>query len=377
MGSHLRGMTWSHPRAYDPLLAVSAHWAAQTDVRIDWSQRSLQDFESQSVQTVARQYDLIIIDHPHIGQAVSEGSLARLDVPRCDQRLRDLRAAAVGASCLCYAWKDAQYALPIDAAAQVQAWHQDLLSAPLTHWDEVVQLGQQRRLLMPLRAPHALMCFCTLAANLGVPCSTTGPAFIPPGIGKEIYDRLLELASLLDDSCFSMDPITALDMMAAVDSGIACIPLVFGYSSYSRVGFRPHLIRFADIPALGTSGPCGSVLGGTGIAVSATSASIDDASDFAYWVTSRSIQKELYATSGGQPAHSEAWASKAVNMLTNDFYRLTRATLESAWVRPRHNGYMSFQRTAGLRLQEALRSRERPRKVIHNINDLFHKSFAT
>ena len=42
----LKGMTWSHPRGYDPMVACSAIWKEKTGVEIAWDKRSLQDFES-------------------------------------------------------------------------------------------------------------------------------------------------------------------------------------------------------------------------------------------------------------------------------------------------------------------------------------------
>ena len=51
-------------------------------------------------------------------------------------------------------------------------------------------------------------------------------------------------------------------------------------------------------------------------------------------------------TPGGQPGHAAAWEDDAVNRAAADFYRATRQTLEGAWVRPRHDGYMHFQHAA-------------------------------
>ncbi|TJV02034.1 MAG: carbohydrate ABC transporter substrate-binding protein, partial [Mesorhizobium sp.] len=68
----LKGMTWSHPRGYDPMVACSGLWKRQTGVTIEWDKRSLQDFESFAVGDLARAYDLIVIDHPHVGQITAE-----------------------------------------------------------------------------------------------------------------------------------------------------------------------------------------------------------------------------------------------------------------------------------------------------------------
>ena len=68
----LRGMTWNQPRAYDPLVAVSALYGQRhPGVEISWERRSLQDFEHYPVEDLAARYDLIIIDHPHVGEAAA------------------------------------------------------------------------------------------------------------------------------------------------------------------------------------------------------------------------------------------------------------------------------------------------------------------
>ena len=59
-----------------------------------------------------------------------------------------------------------------------------------------------------------------------------------------------------------------------------------------------------------------------------------------------------------------------------DFYRNTRATLEGAWLRPRHAGYMRFQHAAAERLRQALESGEPARSVIAAINRLFQEVAA-
>src|SRR5689334_9611816 len=75
----VRGMTWDHSRGYDPLAAAAAEWKARTGEAIAWDRRSLQDFESYPVEDLARTYDLIVIDHPHVGQVAESGCLLALD----------------------------------------------------------------------------------------------------------------------------------------------------------------------------------------------------------------------------------------------------------------------------------------------------------
>lgn len=372
----LRGMTWSHPRGYDPMIASSALWREKTGVAVEWEKRSLQDFESFPVEELARAYDLIVIDHPHVGQITAEACLAPLDVAGREAERAALAAGSVGRSYPSYEWQGYQWAFPIDAATQVQAWRPDILPAAPTRWGEVLDLARQGRVLLPLRPPHSLMTFFTLAGNLGKPCATERGDLIDRETGITVFEMIREIAALVDPACLDMDPIAVSERMAEADSKTACSPLIYGYVSYAVAGFRPNRLAFADIPAAGSLGPVGSALGGTGIAVSAFSTAKDAAIDFAYWVAGGDVQRGPYAAAGGQPGHAAAWEDDAVNAATGDFYRATRKTLEGAWLRPRHNGYMIFQQGASDRINEGLAGKQDGGLVVDDLNLLFRESFA-
>ncbi|TGV72889.1 carbohydrate ABC transporter substrate-binding protein, partial [Mesorhizobium sp. M00.F.Ca.ET.158.01.1.1] len=114
--------------------------------------------------------------------------------------------------------------------------------------------------------------FYTLAGNLGRPCGTDpSHDLIAIETGSEVFERMREIAALLDPACFDMDPIAVSERMAEAGSRIVCAPLIYGYVSYAASGFRANRLAFADIPVIGSDGPIGSALGGTGIAVSAFS----------------------------------------------------------------------------------------------------------
>ncbi len=373
----LKGMTWSHPRGYDPMVACSALWHGRTGISIEWEKRSLQDFESFPVDELARKYDLIVIDHPHVGQITAGNCLAPLDIAGRESERDALLRGSVGQSYPSYRWQGRQWAFPIDTASQVAAWRPDLIDKPLGAWSEVLALASQGRVLLPLRPPHTLMTFYTLSANMGWPCATSPLGdLIEPERGATIFKMMREISELIDRSCFEMDPIGVLEKMAEANSAIAYSPLIYGYVSYAMRGFRPNLVAFADIPAAGQNGPVGSALGGTGIAVSAFSSHRDKAIDFAYWVAGGDVQRGPYAEAGGQPGHALAWDDELVNAATTNFYLATRKTLENCWVRPRHNGYMAFQQVASDRLNAGLLGQHEARRVIDDLNRLFRESFA-
>jgi multiple sugar transport system substrate-binding protein len=370
-GEALRGMTWDHPRGYDPLLACSAAWQERTGVRVEWERRSLQDFESFPVAQLAERYDLIVIDHPHVGQITREQCLVPLDNGM--DHLASLGRDYVGASLASYVWEGRLWALPIDAAAQVQAWRPDRLASPPTEWRLMLQLAAAGEVLCPLRPPHDLMALFTLSGLSGSPARVNGPELLAPAAAIA-YELLRELTALLDPVCLAMDPIAVLERMSQPDSRCIASPLIYGYVSYSHPGgtVGRAAVAFGDLLPLTTgSRPIGSALGGTGIAVSARSPQRQAAIDFAYWVAGREAQRGPYLAGGGQPASAAAWEDAAANNAALDFYRNTRATLEGAWLRPRHAGYMQFQHAASERLRRALESGESARTVLGAINRLF------
>jgi multiple sugar transport system substrate-binding protein len=373
----LKGMTWSHPRGYDPMIACSRLWAEKTGVHIDWDKRSLQDFESYPVEDLARSYDLIVIDHPHVGEITAQNCLVPLDRHGTGEARERLAAGSVGGSYESYEWEGHQWAFPIDAAAQVQAWRPDLIGVAPTRFDEVMDLAAKGRVMIPMRPPHSLMTFYTLAANLGTPCATEGPGdLIAPDDGGRVYEIIAGLMRHVPDACYAMDPIAVFERVCEADSGIACIPFIYGYVNYGLAGFRPNRLAFSDIPDAGGTGPVGSALGGTGIAVSAFSDNISEAAEFAYWIASGEVQRGPFAAAGGQPGHADGWDDDTVNTATSDFYRNTRGTLDNAWIRPRHKGYMAFQAAASERLNEGLLAGEAGASVIADINAMFAKSFG-
>ncbi|MBJ6123415.1 carbohydrate ABC transporter substrate-binding protein [Sphingomonas mollis] len=369
-------MTWNHPRGVDPLVAASARWQELTGVAIEWEGRSLQDFESYPVEDLARRYDLIVIDHPHVGQICAADCLVPLDTVLGRDVLDDVARGSIGGSYESYRWAGRQWALPIDAAAQVMAWVPGRIGAPPADPAALPALVRDGTALIPLRAPHALMTLFTLCGLGGIALDVTADALFPDDAAVA-YDRLSVLADAADDRAWAMDPIDVFEAMAQPASPVAVAPFIYGYVSYAQPGFRDTRIRFGDLPHAGPDAstvPYGSALGGTGIAVSRFGADPAGAARFAGWIASGAVQRDLVGTTGGQPAHAAAWDSVAVNRIAGDFYTATRRTLDLAWLRPRHDGYMEFQRAASERLEQALRAHESAQEVIAALNRLYGES---
>jgi multiple sugar transport system substrate-binding protein len=345
----LKGMTWNHPRGYEPMAAVSAEWTSR-GVEINWDKRSLQDFETFPVEELARHYDLIVIDHPHVGEITAEGCLLPLpDAP-------EIREASLGLSYPSYGWNGQQWAYPIDAAAQVQAIRADLIAQAPANWSEVLDLARRGRVAVPLRPPHVLMSFFTLTANAGHACRNDGRGpLVKRETGIAALQQLARLAALIDPACFGWDPIDVLERMAHDDT-YACAPLIYGYVSYARPAAAGKRLSFHDIPEIRpAAGVGGSALGGTGIAVSAFCRHPDEAVTFARHIAGPEAQIGTYTQAGGQAGHRGAWCDPLVDAAAGGFYSGTIRTLEAAWLRPRHDGYMPFQQAASHRINTALR----------------------
>ena len=375
--SVLHGMTWDHPRGCASVRAVSEEFARLGGARIQWTARSLKDFEDFPVETLAKQYDLMMIDHPHIGAAVRAGALEAMDGWLDPDFLLDQKRNSVGPGYATYAWAGRQWALSVDEAAQVCAWRPDALDAPLPQsWDAVLRLAgslpKTRCMVLPLAPTHAFSSFITLNANIGGPDFWQGETRLRRESALEAFSVLERLAAAADPRSFAMDPILALDAMTAQkgDPDIVYIPLIYGYSNYARQGYRARVARFGDMPSA-TDQPRGSMIGGVGIAVSARSAHKREAMAFARHLASAECQRGTLYFSGGQPGYLQAWRDRAVNADCGDFFLNTLRTLELSYVRPRRPGYCAFQQRAGELIRAALLNKTSGAELVDDFNRLF------
>lgn len=374
MTKHLRGIAWDHPRGYDPMVATAqAYEAANPGTQISWEKRSLQAFADFPIGRLAEEYDLIVIDHPHVGVVAREGSLVPLDEFAPKRALKTLASQSLGGSHESYQYDGHQWALAIDAAAQVAAYRPDLISDIPTQWSEVIDLAEAGKVLWPIKPVDALASFLTLAANRGTPCAERAEHLVEPTDGLAVLEAMRAVRQNVPQECLSMNPIQVLDRMSSDDSYAYC-PLLFGYSNYARDGFREHIVEFANIPTLGDVGPQGSILGGAGIAVSAKSTQIDAAVRYAFWAADADCQKEIYFQSGGQPGNAVAWNDDAVNAASHNFFRNTHDTLRRAWLRPRYPAFLEFQEQGGNIVNDFLAGRADEEKTLSRLEEAYQES---
>jgi multiple sugar transport system substrate-binding protein len=358
----LKGMTWNHVRGYAPLLAVTELFREQhPECDMEWDRRSLKDFGDYPIDELANEYDIILIDHPHVGISAAKGVLVPLDAYIPAEYLQEQEANSIGPSHQSYQWGGHQWALAVDAAAQVASYRPDLIDAADVprSWQQLLELTKSlpkgRKVGWPLCPTDAMCSFLTLCASIRGKGFFDEAKGIPAVIGEAALERMFELLPLLHESSISSNPIQMYDHMGSQDD-IVFIPLGFGYSNYAREGFAPHLLRFTDIPTA-SGEPRGSLLGGVGMAVSAFSAQIPLAVQFAMYAASEAVQRTVYVEIGGQPGHGSAWRDEEVNRYCHRFFADTQRTLELSYMRPRNQAFPTFQEEAGVLLHAALRRR--------------------
>jgi multiple sugar transport system substrate-binding protein len=160
--------------------------------------------------------------------------------------------------------------------------------------------------------------------------------------------------------------------MVGSSDAVYC-PFGFGYSNYSRQG-RPVRLKFTDAPGTSERGSAGTMLGGTGVAVSSASTHREESVAYARWLVSESHQRGTYFRKGGQPASLAAWKDPGVNAASDDFFSGTLRTFESAYVRPRFDGFVRFFEAAGIEINRCLRGQCTDAEVIDWLNEHYGAS---
>jgi multiple sugar transport system substrate-binding protein len=374
----LKGMSWDHPRGFDPMVATAEEFTKKhPDYEIVWEKRSLQAFADRPIEQMAFDYDLMIIDHPHVGEASRKDLLIELDNhDQYKKNLEILTKQSVGVSHKSYEFNNHQFALAVDAATPVSAYRSDLIDKIPNTYEEVLSLAEKKKVMWPIKPVDSVSSFNTIAANIGNPINKNDQEFIGKNDGIFILEMMKRLADLNPRECLTMNPIETLEYMSTNDDIVYC-PLLYGYSNYGRKNFRNSLINFSNIPSFNQdkNNCSGSQIGGTGLAISKTTKHLDVALEYTFWVASAECQKDLYYYSGGQPGNLEAWNDKSINTDCNNFFKDTLETLENAWLRPRFDGYMYYQDVAGTIINQYLLNDISSEKVIEELKIHFEKSF--
>lgn len=362
-----RGLTWNHPRGTEALRHTAALFSrgSHGDTLV-WDSQPLEGFESHPIAELCERYDLVVLDHPHLGDALAAGCLQPIDrfVPAAD--IADWRNNTVGWSAASYTVDGKLWALPLDAAAQVAAANPELVPVLPRTWDDVKQLAREVPVALSLAGPHALLTFFSLCVALGEP-PDPARGLVSTDCGLAALGIMRDI-TVLGPETADRNPISLLELVAE-GTRLAYCPLVYGYATYSARG-RVSPVVFGDAPRIVATGLRGSTLGGTGLAVTHRCVPSPALVDHLRRLLSAEAQRGVVTAHHGQPSRREAWTDADVNERYGDFYLRTLATVDSAWVRPRHAGYPRFQSLAARAIRDGLRHGAALRDVLAEVRAL-------
>lgn len=366
------GLTWDHPRGYVALEKAAAQ-ARRDGLHVEWKRQPLEGFESHPIEDLARQYDLIVLDHPHMGDAVAGDCLQPLEALFDAATLQAWKAQSIGNTFESYRYAGRHWALPLDAASQVAAFRTDRLDEPPpATWAATLEFARRQRLALSLAGPHAILSLFSMSTAFGDAPAAVAPDRLFEGSGlTAAWELMQELHALSFKGWAERNPIGILQALATEADAVYC-PLVYGYVNYAVPGQGPHAVQFGNVPA-GPGGRLGSVLGGTGLAISRRAQVSEALRAHLVQLLSPSVQREFIPFADGQPSARAAWSDSRVNEAWGGFFRGTEATLEQAIVRPRHPGYVPFQTAASELVRDALARRLRARPLASALQSLYER----
>jgi multiple sugar transport system substrate-binding protein len=344
-----RGLTWDHPRGRNALEAAAAEFSRGGRDSLHWDVQPLEGFESSPVAELAADYDLLVLDHPHLGDAVLTDCLRPLDELFPAGELEAWADGAVGPSAASYLLDGRRWALPLDAATQVAARRADLEHEAPADWEAALRLAERGRVAPNLAGPHAFLSLCSIAVSLGADPGQDPDALLPADIGLAALEILTALAAHAPAGTAELNPIGLLERMTTGDD-LAYVPLVYGYVTYSASALERR-VTFGTPPA---GVRVGSTIGGTGVAVTRRAEPTPALLDHLRWLLSPAAQAGFLPAHAGQPSARSAWLDPTVNSDAGDFYSATLPTIEASWVRPRFPGYVPFQSEASAIVREGV-----------------------
>jgi multiple sugar transport system substrate-binding protein len=373
----LTGITWHHTRGYLPMVATAQRFGELfPEVTIRWEVRSLQAFADQPLDELAKRFDLLVIDHPFCGRATRGDVLLPLDELIEPSFLEDQKRNAVGRSYESYVYGGHLWALPTDTATPVSGARSDLMEMqglrPPQKWSELLELARRGVVVVPAIAIDSLMNFYMLCVALGEEPFQHEHSVVSFETGVRALEMLRELLSCCDSKCLERDPIATWELMSSSDQALYC-PFAYGYSNYARPRYASRQIAFGGLVEVDGRGACRSTLGGAGLAISRHVEARDVAARYLAFVASEDTQKGIYFDAGGQPGHRAAWLDADVNRRSGGFFENTLETLCEAYLRPRFDGYLWFQESAGHVVHEYLAGGGVGRDVIHRLNSLLQR----
>ncbi|KJD34323.1 ABC transporter substrate-binding protein [Tamlana nanhaiensis] len=376
---NLKGIAWNHTRGFTSVVATAQRFEElNPDVRITWEKRSLQAFADAPLDELTNEYDLLIMDNPHVSIAARDGVLLPFDDYLKPDFIKELAENSVGKSYNSYHVNGKLWTLATDAATPVATWREDLIAKhhidiPKT-WEELLELTKTGKVAfasIPIDTlmHHYMMCIA-LGANVFESEIEVAPRQIMIDAIKT-YKQLIDIAPLF---CLEMNPIKIYEHMTQTNE-IAYSPFNYGYSNYSKKNYADHTLKAGGLVTFNGK-RLRSTLGGAGIAVSSKTKHAEIAMKYAEFTALEKTQSGLYFEFGGQPGHRKSWLNEDVNSQSKNFFKDTLQTLDEATMRPQYYGYMHFQDEASPVIHEAVSGKASIEAAVDKMNAIYRESLT-
>ena len=374
----LTGIAWDHSRALPPLVATAQRYhELHPETAIRWEKRSLHEFGHMPIDQLADRFDLIVIDHPWAAFCFNRGLVHDLKPLLSHGTFEDLEANCVGPAFRSYAYRGHLLAVPIDAAAPAPSWRPDLLRQhnvePPRDWSGLLRLADRGQAIMPGFNADLFLNWCMFLAALEARPFAGPDAIADEAPAREAMRMLRRLAEPMPDAIYGWNPIAIAEHMTRSDDHAYCA-FAYSYGNYCRPHFAGRPLRYGNPVALDDGTPLRSIVGGTGIAVTRRCGNPEAALDYALFTASAPVQSGLYTYAGGQPARREAWLDATLDAFNGGFFTGARDAHENALLRPRYDGYVPLQETAGDVLQAFCRGELDEAAAWERINDRYRES---
>jgi multiple sugar transport system substrate-binding protein len=374
----LKGIAWNHTRGFISVAATAQRFEElNPGIRITWEKRSLQAFADASLSDLCSQYDLLVMDHPHVALAAEDGLLLPYDEFLSSEFLHNQAENSVGKSHSSYNYKGKQWTLAIDAATPIATWREDLMEKhgmdiPKT-WDDVIELATHGHVgfaAIPIDLLMHVYAFCD--AQNGHLFESQHQLADESAL-RQSLEELKKLVSLCSPDFQKLNPIQTAEKMTR-GNDVAYCPLGYGYSNYSRPYYASNKLKAGDVVSY-AGNPLRTALGGAGLGVSSKTKQTHTCMQYAEFTASPGTQRGVFYHSGGQPGHRSAWTDDILNAETNNFFQDTLPTLDRAFVRPQYHGYMFFQDNASKVVHQAVIGEKSIDDAITLINDIYIESY--
>jgi multiple sugar transport system substrate-binding protein len=376
---HLKGIAWNHTRGFTSVVATAQRFEElNPEVRITWEKRSLQAFADASLSDLVSNYDLLIMDNPHVSIAAKDQLLLPFDDYLSADFIKELANNSVGKSHASYNVFNKQWTLATDAATPIATWREDLVSKyniqiPKT-WQELLELTKTGKVAFASIPIDTLMHHYMFCIALGALVFESKIEVAPRHIMIEAIKMYKELVDLTPSFCLEMNPIKIYECMTQTDD-IIYSPFNYGYSNYSKKNYADQVLKAGALVTFNGK-RLRSTLGGAGIAVSSKTKYAEIAMNYSQFTASEKTQSGLYFEFGGQPGHRKSWLNDEVNNQCKNFFKDTLQTLDEATMRPQYYGYMHFQDEASPIIHEAVSGKIAVETAVDKMNTIYKESLT-